>query len=222
MTLKSVTRNKTGNGAEAFESAHVSACGPIPCASRPPLAITNYYIRNISSKCRGSGSAAAGKSAANHNLEWAAHPIRDARPSSPQGKICQLACKPGSVRLRLSPERGSHSSGTGLAPGLLQPTRMTGPETGWSACALRVIPIRFCSRWGLPCRPCRHARGGLLPHPFTLTFQGRRFAFCGTFPGVAPAGRYPAPCFRGARTFLTLRPFGPCKARLPGQLAGAD
>ena len=29
-----------------------------------------------------------------------------------------------------------------------------------------------------------------------------RFAFCGTFPGVAPAGRYPAPCFRGARTFL--------------------
>ena len=29
-----------------------------------------------------------------------------------------------------------------------------------------------------------------------------RFAFCGTIPGVAPAGRYPAPCFRGARTFL--------------------
>ena len=29
-----------------------------------------------------------------------------------------------------------------------------------------------------------------------------RFAFCGTFPRVAPAGRYPAPCFRGARTFL--------------------
>ena len=29
-----------------------------------------------------------------------------------------------------------------------------------------------------------------------------RFAFCGTFPGVAPAGGYPAPCFHGARTFL--------------------
>ena len=29
-----------------------------------------------------------------------------------------------------------------------------------------------------------------------------RFAFCGTFPGVAPAGRYPAPCLSGARTFL--------------------
>ena len=34
---------------------------------------------------------------------------------------------------------------------------------------------------------------------------GRRFAFCGTVPGVAPAGRYPAPCFRGARTFLPRR-----------------
>ena len=33
----------------------------------------------------------------------------------------------------------------------------------------------------------------------------RRFAFCGTFPGVAPAGRYPAPCFRRARTFLPLQ-----------------
>jgi len=30
----------------------------------------------------------------------------------------------------------------------------------------------------------------------------RRFAFCGTFPRVAPAGRYPAPLIRGARTFL--------------------
>src|SRR3990170_1176183 len=30
-----------------------------------------------------------------------------------------------------------------------------------------------------------------------------RFAFCGTVPGVAPAGGYPAPCFHGARTFLS-------------------
>ena len=29
---------------------------------------------------------------------------------------------------------------------------------------------------------------------------------CGAIPGVASAGRYPAPCFRGARTFLS--PFG--------------
>ncbi len=39
--------------------------------------------------------------------------------------------------------------------------------------------------------------------PLPLENQ-RRFAFCGAFPGVAPAGRYPAPCFRGARTFLPL------------------
>ena len=46
----------------------------------------------------------------------------------------------------------------------------------------------------------------------------RRFAFCGTFPGVAPAGRYPAPCSRGARTFLSrtrtkavIRPSGEAK-----------
>ena len=32
----------------------------------------------------------------------------------------------------------------------------------------------------------------------------RRFAFCGTFPGVAPAGCYPAPSSHGARTFLDL------------------
>jgi len=38
-----------------------------------------------------------------------------------------------------------------------------------------------------------------LPAPLA---RNRRSVFCGTFPGVAPAGRYPAPCFRGARTFL--------------------
>ena len=30
----------------------------------------------------------------------------------------------------------------------------------------------------------------------------RRYTFCCTFPGVAPAGRYPAPFPPGARTFL--------------------
>lgn len=67
-------------------------------------------------------------------------------------------------------ERGSHSSGTALARRLTQPTRMTGPETGCgTASGTRVIPIRSCSRWGLPCRSCCQSRGGLLPHPFTLT-----------------------------------------------------
>ncbi len=69
-----------------------------------------------------------------------------------------------------------------------------------------TIPTWSCSRWGLPCRPRYRNRGALLPHPFTLTRvrlnEPKRFAFCGTFPGVAPAGHYPAPNIHGARTFL--------------------
>ncbi len=43
--------------------------------------------------------------------------------------------------------------------------------------------------------------------------KGRwRFVFCGAFPGVTPAGHYPAPCFRGARTFLQ-RPKPPAAIR---------
>ena len=41
-----------------------------------------------------------------------------------------------------------------------------------------------------------------------LAAPDERSALCGTFPGVAPAGRYPAPCFRGARTFLRRAPWG--------------
>src|SRR5438445_773150 len=43
-----------------------------------------------------------------------------------------------------------------------------------------------------PFHPC-------CPLPFGL---GERFVLCGTFPGVAPAGCYPAPYVDGARTFL--------------------
>jgi len=37
-----------------------------------------------------------------------------------------------------------------------------------------AVPIRSCSRWGLPCRPRFRGRGALLPHPFTLTFPANR------------------------------------------------
>src|ERR1700740_3501291 len=52
-----------------------------------------------------------------------------------------------------------------------------------------------------PFHPCS-------PPPFILPRQrgrigwGKRFVPCGAFPGVAPAGRYPAPHVDGARTFL--------------------
>ena len=42
-----------------------------------------------------------------------------------------------------------------------------------------AAPIRSCSRWGLPCRPCCQGRGALLPHRFTLA-RGP-----GTNPGCA-------------------------------------
>ena len=117
-----------------------------------------------------------------------------------------------------------HSSGTPVARRLARPTRATGRETPLPTANHRpVAPIWSCSRWGLPCRRRYRRRGALLPHPFTLARRrsGWRFAFCGTFPGVAPAGRYPAPCSRGARTFLAppkrsaaIRPSGPPQVRL--------
>ena len=112
----------------------------------------------------------------------------------------------------LSPRRDGHSSGTPVAGRLEQPTRAAGPTDEALRRlnkAPRVAPIRFCSRRGLPCRRRCRPRGALLPHPFTLAVSHgpcgpaiRRFAFCGAFPGVAPAGRYPAPYPYGARTFL--------------------
>jgi hypothetical protein len=46
------------------------------------------------------------------------------------------------------------------------------PPRPWGEVGLRPMPpaapIRSCSRWGLPCRPCCQGRGALLPHRFTL------------------------------------------------------
>src|ERR1700752_533506 len=41
-------------------------------------------------------------------------------------------------------------------------------------------------------------------HPYPAKPEGEagRFVLCGTFPGLAPAGCYPAPHVDGARTFL--------------------
>ena len=58
--------------------------------------------------------------------------------------------------------------------------------------------IPSCTRWGLPCDRRYRRPGELLPHPFTLTAEGRsrprRFAFCGTVLGVTPTRRYLASC----------------------------
>ena len=119
----------------------------------------------------------------------------------------QTVCKPGSV----PPRSGDgHSSGTFVAERLARPTRAAArkPARHGSRRACRpylvLLPVGFslpspslAARCALtapfhPCRPCRPKRRRVW-----------RCIFCGTFPGVAPAGRYPAPCLRGARTFLT-------------------
>ncbi len=56
--------------------------------------------------------------------------------------------------------------------------------------------------------------------PLPMADHGR-FAFCGTFPRVAPAGRYPAPYPRGARTFLPQH-LSVCCARSSNRLAEVD
>ncbi len=67
-----------------------------------------------------------------------------------------------------------HSSGTSVAGRLARPTRMASAKTPSAAPVSRwpAIPIRSCSRWGLPCRRRYRRRGALLPHPFTLATRG--------------------------------------------------
>ncbi len=141
---------------------------------------------------------------------------------TPEKVICQLACKPGSVWLRragtwqpfiwddaCASPHATHPDdrpGNGLE-------RFRGPRH----------PYSVCSRWGLPCRRCYQRRGGLLPHPFTLTRSEDRAVLLSVALSLRlpPAGRYPAPCFSGARTFLTPPPFGIGEARLPANWRGS-
>ena len=110
--------------------------------------------------------------------------------------------------------RGSHSSGMPVAGHLVQPTRAAGAETRWSCCQ-PVQPLFGLAPGGV--YPAMSVAGHAVRSYRTfspLPRRARRFVFCGTFPEVALAGRYPAPCLRGARTFL------PCRhGRPPGQLA---
>jgi hypothetical protein len=123
----------------------------------------------------------------------------------------QPACKPGFVGHRPLARtiRDGHSSGTMFAHGLEQPTRTAGLTSPSRCFRLRertrvAVPIRSYSRCGLPCRFRCRKRGALLPHLFTLASSEDEAVLCGTVPGVAPAGCYPAPYVDGARTFLSL------------------
>ena len=110
-----------------------------------------------------------------------------------------MACKPGSVPLRAMtihlgrplPDASSNQPGRRPGNGLSGQAPEMPPLFG-------LAPGGVCRAASVTVRAVRSYRTlSPLPGP-----KARRFAFCGTFPGVAPAGRYPAPCFRGARTFL--------------------
>jgi hypothetical protein len=115
--------------------------------------------------------------------------------------IDQAACKPGSVhRKRPKPLPDGRSF---LWDGPCGPPHATNPDGALRRACGAVshptpIPIRSCSRRGLPCRTCRQARGGLLPHPFTLTLMTQggllSVALSLGFRDPLPRPRAPAAC----------------------------
>jgi len=147
----------------------------------------------------------------------------------------QPACKPGSVgRCALArAARDGHSSGTMIAHGLKQPTRTASLTSPCGVIARKrtdrvAVPIRFCSRWGLPCRLRCRIRGALLPHLFTLTAptlfreKTRRFVLCGTVPEAAPRFREDRPrrmlsgtACRWSPDFPPSQPFGHSESGRP-------
>ena len=94
------------------------------------------------------------------------HPKRASLPQeNARGPVSRVL----SIPLR---ELGDHSSRRAVADTLKQPTRTVGASTMPCPCSSqgRAVPIRSCSRWGLPCRFRCRSRGALLPHPFTLAW----------------------------------------------------
>src|SRR4249920_2760248 len=96
-----------------------------------------------------------------------------------------------------------------FAHGLEQPTRtasLTSPCGVIAFGELSAMPSLFGFAPGVVCHAVSVAGYAVRsyrtfsPLPRLTT---RRFILCGTFPGVAPAGRYPAPYVDGARTFLS-------------------
>jgi hypothetical protein len=124
----------------------------------------------------------------------------------------QPACKPGSVGHRLACARRYvtaiplgrclHIASSNL-PGRRE------PDIAPASCRFHeqpALPSLFGLAPGVVCHAGSVAGPAVrsyrtfspLPHP-----KRRRFVLCGTVPGVAPAGCYPAPYVDGARTFLS-------------------
>src|SRR5215472_16491379 len=114
---------------------------------------------------------------------------------------------------RLEQLRGGdgHSSGTLVAERLVRPTRAAARRPArhlrlaGDACRsyLVLLPVGFSVPPPLPAVRCALTAPFHPCLPPRCPRADRRCTFCGTFPGVAPAGCYPAPYLRGARTFLS-------------------
>jgi len=160
--------------------------------------------------------------------------VRSYRTLSPlprkRGGLLSVALSLGSpppdvIRRRVSVEPGLSSAREARRPsGLTIPLGrplpaascdQPGRRPGDGMKAHRLLSPLFGLAPGGACRASRVAAWAVRSYRTLspLPRWTRRFAFCGAFPGVAPAGRYPAPCLRGARTFLcreaaAIRPAG--------------
>ncbi len=128
-----------------------------------------------------------------------------ARLAFGRGWVGQTACKPGSVSDRTGRMTTIHLGRPLPDASRDQPGRR-GRKGPWHGLRLPCRPYSVLLPVGFTVPPpLPEARCALTApfHPYPPgRSRGGRFAFCGTFPGVAPAGHYPAPYFRGARTFL--------------------
>jgi len=142
--------------------------------------------------------------------------VRRVAPNPPFLKEHQPACKPGFVghRLLAPTIRDGHSSGATFARCLEQPTRtssLTSPCGVFAFAKEPALPSLFGLAPGVVCHAGSVAGPAVRSYrtfsPLlavaSLRCHGERFVLCGTVPGVAPAGRYPAPYVDGARTFLS-------------------
>jgi len=128
----------------------------------------------------------------------------------------QPAYKPGSVR-----PAGLTANVTAIPllrrlPGASSnlPERLARTDLGLSP---NVIPIRSCSRWGLPCRFHCWKRGALLPHRFTLTAAKTLRSRGGLFSVALSLKPRPARGSTPPDVIRTVRPWS--RTFLPGRLS---
>ena len=104
-----------------------------------------------------------------------------------------MAYKPGSVRMAEA-TLDDYSSGTSVTRCLMRPTRasLAGPPVLIKQLCPYVVLLRMGFTLPVLSPDLRCALTAPF-HPYiTAPKGGMRFVFCGTFPRVAPAGRYPA------------------------------